>query len=136
MRTAATAATGVLALTTILTGCSGGTDLSVVAGICTRAIDRAIGPAGDQYTGADFIELRDHGESLSVSSPISGEIGTNITGVAVGCIMKETQAPSWVEARLRETTTLDPPQEVTWGDVTMSYRFLPNDGLSAVVRHA
>lgn len=126
---------GVLASVMSLTACAGGTDLSAVAGICTKAIDRAIAPAGGQYTGADFIELGDDGDSVSVSSPISGELGTNLTGVAVGCIMKQTQAPSWVEAQLRETTTLDRPKEVTWGDLTMSYRFLPNDGLSAVVTH-
>jgi hypothetical protein len=136
MRTRAAAGAGVLALATTLSGCAGGTDLSAVAGTCTKAVDRAIAAAGDEYTGADFVALGDDGKSLSVSSPIAGEMGTAITGVAVGCIMKETEAPSSVEARLRQTTELDGRQEVSWGDLTMSYRFLANEGLSAVVRRA
>jgi len=119
-----------------LTACAGGTDLSSVATTCTKSVDRAIAPSGDVYAGADFVELADDGESLSVSSPVSGEMGVAITGVAVGCIIKETQAPSWVEAQLRQTTEQDGEQEVTWGDLSMSYRFLPNDGLSVVVRHS
>jgi hypothetical protein len=134
VRAAAAGRVGVLALAMGLSGCAGGTDLSAVAGACTKAVDRAIASAGDEYTGADFLELGDDGESLSVSSPVSGEMGTAITGVAVGCIMRETDAPSTVEAQLRRTTELDGRQEVTWGDLTMSYRFLPNKGLSAVVR--
>jgi hypothetical protein len=132
MRTRPAVGAGVLALSLSLTACTG-TDLSAVAATCTKAIDRAIAPAGDRYTGSDFLELDDDG-SLSVSSPIAGQMGTAITGVAVGCIMKETQAPSFVEAQLRNGTVSDGPQEVTWGGVTMSYRFLPNLGLRAVVR--
>ncbi len=125
---------GVLALAMSLTACAGGTDLSAVASTCTKAVDRAIAPAGDEYTGADFLKLGDDGKSMSVSSPISGEMGTAITGVAVGCIMKETQAPSWVGDQLREETELDTRREVSWGGLTMSYRFTLNDGLDAVVQ--
>jgi hypothetical protein len=125
---------GVLALAVGLTACAGGTDLAAVAGTCTKALDKAIAPAGGKYSGADFLKLGDDGKSLSVSSPVSGEMGTALTGVAVGCILKETQAPSSVEGQLRLATELDGRQEVRWGGLTMSYRFLPNDGLSAVVR--
>jgi hypothetical protein len=134
MRTGAAAGAGVLTLAMSLTACAGGTDLSAVAGVCTKAVDKAIASAGEEYTGADFVELGDDGQSVSVSSPISGEMGTAITGLAVGCIMKETQAPSWVEAELRQTTELDTRQEITWGGLTMSYQFTLNDGLNAVVR--
>lgn len=132
MRTSPAVGAGVLALATCLAGCTAGTDLSAVARTCTATVDRAIAPAGGRYTGGDFLTLDD--ESLSVSSPIAGEMGTNITGVAIGCIMKETKAPSFVEAQLRQTNVSDGRQEVSWGDLTMSYRFLPNQGLRAVVR--
>jgi len=117
-----------------LSGCAHQTDLSAVAAACTKAIDRTVAGAGGGYTGADFVQLGDDAESLSVSSPAKGQLGIDITGIAVGCILKETEAPSTVEARLRETTELDGPQEVTWGDLTMSYSFVPNNGLRAVVK--
>ena len=128
----AVAAVGVLALTASLTGCTVGTDLSAVAETCTKAVDRAIGTAGGGYSSGDFLELDDG--SLSVASPVRGQLGTAMTGVAVGCVMKETGAPASVEARLRKGTELDGRREVSWGDLTMSYQFIPDKGLRAVVR--
>src|SRR5215213_4509529 len=112
MGTRATAGAGVLALAMSLSGCAPQTDLSGVAATCTKAVDRAVAGVGG-YTGADFVELDDDAGSLSVSSPVNGQLGINITGVAVGCIMKETEAPSTVESRLRQTTERDGRQEVT-----------------------
>ena len=132
MRTRSAVAVGVLALTTCLAGCTSGTDLSAVADTCTKVIDGAMATAGGQYSSGDFLEVDGDG-SLSVTSPVKGQLGAAITGVAVGCIMKETAAPASVEARLREGTVLDGQREITWGDLTMSYRFHPDEGLRAVV---
>jgi hypothetical protein len=88
--------------------------------------------AGGDYTSRDFLAV-DH-DALRVSSPVRGQLGTAITGVAVGCILKETGAPASVEAELRGRTPRDGRREVSWNDVTMSYRFLPEKGLRAVVR--
>ena len=122
-----------LALTSGLTGCTVGTDLSAVADTCTTVIDKAVATPGRGYSSGDFLAVDDDG-SLSVTSPVRGQLAAAITGVAVGCIMKETGAPASVEARLRQGTVLDGRREVSWGDLTMSYRFLADEGLRAVVR--
>ncbi len=119
-----------------LAGCSGltaSTDLSAVGKACTTAVDKAITGMGDQYAGKDFVEISKGGESVSVSSPVPGDNGAIVVGVALGCILQETRAPSTVEAKLQQVTALDGRQEAYWSDLTMTYSFDQDNGLSAVL---
>jgi hypothetical protein len=119
-----------------LAACSGlteSTDLSAVGKACTKAVDKAITGMGDQYAGRDFVEISEDGESVSVSSPVNGENGAIVAGLALGCILQKTRAPSTVEARLQRMTPVDGRREAYWSDLTMTYSLDLDRGLTAVV---
>jgi len=109
------------------------TDLSAAGSTCTKAVDKAISGMGDQYAGRDFVEVGKGGASLSVSSPVSGENGAIVSATAVGCILRETEAPGSVQIELEGITAQDGRQEASWNDVTMSYLFDPDRGLRVVL---
>lgn len=88
---------------------------------------------GNHEDPAEFFRLGDDDYTLSVSRPATSSAVPTASALALVCVLKETEAPDSVGARLDQTSALSGTQEETWDDITATWTFNGESGFNAVL---
>lgn len=136
---------GIIALTLLaaLTACGGdagdgsakdapesGTVLEEAYSVCGDRVDEGKKPSEPPMS--DFVTVGDDGDSLTISSPQSGSGYALLSVLIMQCFLNETGASDAVVSQVEQTNSLMGRQEAEWDDVTLSWSYHPDSGVSAV----
>jgi hypothetical protein len=98
------------------------------------ALERA---AVDCVTGDIHVSGEEVTLILDMAVPLyDGGLDYNTGNVAyseIACVLRELEAPADVTARMDSTRALDGMQEATWGRVSASWTYHPDDGLDVIL---
>lgn len=78
-----------------------------------------------------YIEVLDDGEALSIDGAGDDGVGASIDEIA--CILAAIDVPDAVVSRMDGTRALDGMQDASWGDLSASWTYHPDDGLDVIV---
>lgn len=93
---------------------------------------RLVEAAKESYAASSsYVEVLDNGNGLSIDGEGEEAVGASIDEIA--CILVELDVPDVVTSRMEQTRALDGMQDATWGDLTASWTYHPDNGLDIIV---
>ena len=132
VKAAAAALAALLALT--LSACGDSKPpLAKAVDSCKTEINKDLTTKGTAAKAIAYMDLATDGKSISIDGPAAADkYDTLEEEAALICLLGETKAPSGVSARMDNTTALDGAQHETWGTLTVTWTYHPDNGLDVI----